>query len=102
MINHYFTISAANDAYETILIPCQFMPINETESGIWQYKTSDSSDKSYLKTVPEKVNIYHVIDEEEQLLVKLKGVEAVKSGITVLGIDTETWNSLRSTEIVKK
>ena len=95
MANHYFTVDSANDSYETILIPCK-----KTTLG-WQYKTHVDGYLTYT-SVPESLKIHYVANEEEQLLVKLKGVEALKSGITVLGIDTDTWNSLQSTEIVEK
>jgi hypothetical protein len=95
MLNHYFTVDAACDAYETILVPCRL-----TTQG-WRYKNVIDGYVAYAD-VPKSLKIHHVTNEEEQLLVKLKGVEAVKSGITVLGIETDTWNNLQSLELVER
>ena len=95
MPNYYFTVELANDAYETLLIPCR-----RTVQG-WVYKTLVDGCVTYTE-VPKSVNIRQVTDEEEQLQVKLKGVEAVKSGIYVLGIETDIWNNLRSLKLVER
>jgi hypothetical protein len=95
MPNHYFTVDAANNSYETILIPCR-----QTTLG-WQYKIVVDGYFTYTD-VPKSLKIHHVTNEEEQLLIKLRGVEAVKSGVTVLGIETDTWENLESLELVKR